>query len=484
MNAAVGQIARPVARFGRAVAASPQRRFVREQGLVAAAQMAAGAGNLAFALVAARLLAPGPFAQLVAFLALYLLIHVPASSLSAGSALTPALAARGRRRALTWGLGGGAVLAAAAVPLADVAGVPVSLLLILATVVPLAPWLALERGRLYGGERHGRLAASLAAEPVVRLALGLPLAAGLGAVGGAVGVVLGGWAALAVAGFVRREDRASPTGGDGRSAPPAAGGGVGAAAPAGVATAAFLVLAILQNQDVVLANGLLGAEQAGRFAVLSTLGGLAAFATTTVPLVLLPRAAGGERGALAAALGVATALGGAAVALVALVPSGLVGVAFGSRYASVGPLAVPYVGAMALFGVARVLVAHRSARGGGRATVAAVAVVAVGQALGLVLFGDDAAHVATVTLSAMGALTLVTAVSALAQLRSGGAPALPRGRTRRNASGQPPAAVAVAPVAPPVPAALPPAPPPDRDPAPEPASPGRAIARIPDWAAL
>ena len=57
-----------------------------------------------------------------------------------------------------------------------------------------------------------------------------------------------------------------------------------------MATAAFLLLAVLQNQDVVFANALLDGDEAGRFAVLSTLGGLAAFASTTVPLVLLPRA--------------------------------------------------------------------------------------------------------------------------------------------------------------------------------------------------
>jgi hypothetical protein len=456
LNAAIGHITRPVAAL-RAVAAGPSRGMLREQGLVAGAQLAAGVGNLAFALVAARLLAPGPFAQLVAFLALYLLIHVPASSLSAGSALSATLAARTRRRALAWGLGGGVLLAGAAVPLSAAAGVSVALLLVLATVVPLAPWLALERGRLYGAARHGRVAASLAVEPLLRLALGLPLAAGLGAVGGAVGVVLGGWAALAVA----RSASASASASSPEPAPDAAPAATAAPKPrtyAGVATAAFLLLAILQNQDVVLANGLLAPGEAGRFAVLSTLGGLAAFATTTVPLVLLPRAAGGERGALGAALAIAFMLGGGAVAAVALVPSGLVGIAFGDRYASVGALAAPYVGAMALFGVARVLVAHRCTQPGARWTVVAVAVVAAGQALALVLLGHDAGTVATITL---GAMTALAAVSALPEL------VRPLVRLRD-----------VAPVA-------------VRDAAPAPATAptraplgGRALTPIPDWLAV
>src|SRR4051794_5456015 len=105
------------------------RRLVAEQATVAGGQLAAGAGNLLFSLVAARVLAPGAFAQLAAFLALYLVIHVPASSLSAGSALDPRVAAATRRRVLALGCGAGAILAVASVPLASVLNVPVALLL-------------------------------------------------------------------------------------------------------------------------------------------------------------------------------------------------------------------------------------------------------------------------------------------------------------------------------------------------------------------
>src|SRR3954469_24859360 len=79
------------------------RRLVAEQAAVAGGQLAAGVGNLVFSLVAARVLAPGAFADLAAFLALYLLIPVPAGSLSAGSALSPAMAAQARRRVLAIG---------------------------------------------------------------------------------------------------------------------------------------------------------------------------------------------------------------------------------------------------------------------------------------------------------------------------------------------------------------------------------------------
>ncbi|HEX4106736.1 MAG TPA: hypothetical protein VHX88_01295, partial [Solirubrobacteraceae bacterium] len=46
-----------------------------EQALLAGGQIGAGVGNLAFSLLTARLLAPHAFAQLAAFLALYLLLY-------------------------------------------------------------------------------------------------------------------------------------------------------------------------------------------------------------------------------------------------------------------------------------------------------------------------------------------------------------------------------------------------------------------------
>ena len=69
-------------RAARPTPARGGRRIAAEQALVAGGQLAAGVGNLVFALVAARLLEPRGFAQLAAFLALYLLVHVPASSLA------------------------------------------------------------------------------------------------------------------------------------------------------------------------------------------------------------------------------------------------------------------------------------------------------------------------------------------------------------------------------------------------------------------
>jgi hypothetical protein len=371
-------------------------RLAGEQLAVAAGQLGAGVGNLVFALVAARLLAPGAFAELAAFLALYLLIHVPAGSLSAGSALAPELAARARRRALTAGLAVGGALAVLSVPLAALLDLSPALVLAAAAAAPTAGLLALDRGRLYGLGRRTRVVGSLLAEPAVRLSIGIALAALAGPVGGAIAVVLAGWAALAVAHLPGSQVPAAPA--QRRDT------------RAGAAVAAFLLLAVVQNQDVLLANALLPADEAGRFAVLSTLGGVAAFATTTVPLMLLPRAG---RDALRAALAVAALLGLGAVAVVAVSPGSLVGAVFGGRYASVGALAVPYVLAMALLGVARVLVAHACAGRSARRAVALLVPVALLHAVLVVLLGDDAAGVATATLIATATLTAGAAALAI-----------------------------------------------------------------------
>ena len=67
---------------------SPRTRVIRAarpQLAVMSAQLAAGAGNLLFAVVLARVLASGEYASIVTFLALFVLLHVPSAALSAAS---------------------------------------------------------------------------------------------------------------------------------------------------------------------------------------------------------------------------------------------------------------------------------------------------------------------------------------------------------------------------------------------------------------
>ena len=382
----------------------PRARLVTEQSLVTGGQALSGIGNLVFSVVMARLLSPGSFADLAAFLAMYLLVHAPVNSLSAGSAVSPGLAGRIRSRTLRYGFVASAVMLAAAYPLASGLGLPLWLVVALAAAVPAAGPIALERGRLYGLNRHARAVASLVAEPAVRLTLGLGLALLAGATGSGAGVVVAGYAALAVA----------------YTAPGGDAGSRDALNPWWV-VAVFVLLAVVQNQDLLLAKGMLDEPSAATFAALSTLGGGVAFATSTIPLVFLARARDRTGTALGAALGLAVALGAAFAAVAGVAPRLVVTSVFGDAYNEVVPLAFPYLVAMGLFGVARVLAADACARGRGRSTLMLLFGAAVLQTTLIVVFGTDAASVAQATLvttaSLVGALGVAHAL-ALPSVRS------------------------------------------------------------------
>ncbi|HVX20963.1 MAG TPA: glycosyltransferase family 39 protein [Acidimicrobiales bacterium] len=374
----------------------------RDQMVVAGGQLAAGAGNMAFALLLARVLSPGAFAQVASFLAIYLLLSMPASAVTAAAALDPARIARLRPALLLGGAAVGVVLAAASPWVGPALRLPVPMVVVLGLSCPAVGTLAAERGRLYGWHRHRRLVASLVAEPSVRLLLGLTLAAVGGAVGAAFGVAVAGYAALEVA--RRRAATPSPGPSVEPRRPPASRAAVWTAV-------AFLAVVVVQNQDLLLANRVLPPAQAGQFAVLSTLGGLSVFATMTVPMVLLPRSASGDDRGLWPALSLTALIGGGAVGVVALAPEALVVGLFGDRYRQVGAVLVPYMAAMALLGLARVLVAHRCATGAGRSSLLFVLPAVALQGSLIVVFGHDVRAVAYATVAAVTGLTVSLGVA-------------------------------------------------------------------------
>lgn len=390
------------------------KRLGLEQMLVAAGQLSAGLGNLVFTLAAARILAPGDFARLTVFLGLYLVLSLPGTSLSAATALEPEQRDHLLRRVQLGSVLLSVVSAAVSPWLAPVLHLPVVMLLILAAAVPAAGLLALERGRLYGRQQHRRVVASLLAEPVVRLSAGVLLALWTGAAGGAGGVVLAAYVALEVA--RKRRRRGTHWREAGATGPSPGGLNRGA----GWTAAAFAFLAVVQNQDLIFANAVLPGTKAGLYAALSTLGGAAAFATITLPMVLMPRAVRGDRYSLAVAVGLAGAIGAVAVAVGAATSHLLITGLFGARYAGVSHLVVPYLAAMSLLGVARVLVAERCATGAPAVVTVLVTVCAAGQTAVLALVGDSADHIAFTTLGATGGLTLVLGAERLARRRGVG----------------------------------------------------------------
>jgi len=402
----------------------------RDQAIVAGGQVLAGIGNLVFVALAARVLRPGAFGSLAAFVALLTAVHLPSAGLAAASALTPAGLAPLARRAAITGAVASVMVVVLASPLSAVTGLPVAMVLALAAALPAAPLLGLQRGIAYGTGRHGALVRSLLAEPAARLTIGLALATVAGASGAAWGAAAGGWCALVV---LRRAEGAAAVGPEPvasrEPASTAATGRTGAAAT-GVG---FVALTVLQHQDVVVANRLLGPADAGSFAALSTIGGLVAFATATLPLVLLGRsgpdahadpADGGDREAWQVAVGAAVGATAAAVLLAVLAAPSLVLAVVGTRYSSVSPLVAPYLAAMGALGVARVLAARRCAAGHGRRVARLGIVAVVLQALALAALARTAGQVVAVSACTLGATAV--ALAAPWGWRQAVVPALPR----------------------------------------------------------
>lgn len=370
----------------------------RRQLGVAGAQWAAGIGNLAFALLAARVLAPAAFAELGAFLSGYVLLHLPAAGIGAGAALSPTDLARRRRQLLVAGTGVGAGLAVAAPALAGAFAVPVPVVLALAAAAPGAALLGLERGARFGTGRHARVAAGLVTEPIARLALGVVAASVLGATGAAVAVTAAGYAALAVT----------------RDAPLATTASAPVRVGRNATTVAFGLFAVLQQQDLLVAKLRLAPDAAGTFTMLSTAGGAVAFATATVPLALLPTG-GRSRHDDRIALSLTLAVGLGATVLAAAAGGPLLTQLFGDQYGDAAGLFPAYVAAMGLLGLGRVLAARHCAAGRHRRVVVATGVVVVLHLLLLAALGTSAAGivVATFTATSAGVGVLVTPPGAL-----------------------------------------------------------------------
>lgn len=379
------------------------KRLFGEQIGVTAGQLAAGLGNFAFSLLGVHLLRPAGFAQLATFLALYLLLHLPMTSLAAGAALDPYRTVRLRTVMAVAGSVGALALIALSGPVADLLGLTRALVIVLAFALPEAGLTALARGRLYGIGRRKWAIVTLVAEPVVRLILGGWLIVTVGSVGAAIAVVAAGYAALVIAVLAGRTPASWSPGAD-AAPPPSRSRRIDTSLTVGV----FLLLAIMQTQDLVMANRLLEPLEAARFAAVSTIGATAVFASAQIPLVLLPRAKRGQRSATLVATAVAAALGAGAVLVVAVIPTAVIRTVLGPEYVGIRPLLVGYLAAMALLGAGRVVAAAGCATKRAAGVLITVAVATVVQAVVILTGPATAASVAHATLAATGVLTVGT----------------------------------------------------------------------------
>ena len=380
---------------------------------VGIAQLVAGVGNLAFVLVAARVLAPASFAAVAAFVAVHTLVHLPGFALGAGAAVDPHRTQRIVRLSLVVTAPLAIATALAARPLSEVLGLPAGMVLALAVALPGAPVLGLLRGAAYGWREHRVVAGSLLLEPAVRLSIGAALAVAAGPVAAAFGVVLAAYVATAflvrsgVAGV--HPSAAAPE----EHAPSATGVGLGTA---GWATGAFFAFVALQQQDLIIANRVLSASDAATFAVVSTIGGAVAFASATLPLVVLP-AGEHRRERVRVALGAAVALAVAALVVAAVAGPEMLRVVVGHPLPAARALLPPYLGAMGLLGIARVMAANRLRGERAATTGVVVTIVAAAHTAALLLFSHSVGGVVTITTLAMAALVTNLAAPNVLQLR-------------------------------------------------------------------
>lgn len=313
--------------------------------VVAPAMAAANALSYAFNLVMSRLLGPADYGALGALLALVLVGTVPGVALQAVVARHTTLAGEAVGR--LWSRVLVAVVAVGgALGLLTVAASPAvraflhlpslgPCLWLAAALLPL-PLLSAVQGMLQGREWFRALAAVLLVAAAGRLA------AGVGLVGGGLGVS-GAMAATAIGSAVAvlvAVPRLRAQGGwewhrrPGRGSPAAVFGGEVAAAAAGV-----LGLLLLANVDVLLARHFLAAEASGLYAAGAVLTKIAFWAPQFVVTLVFPRlvTATDRRRLLGRSAAVVAAVGAPLVVAAALAPGLAARLSFGEAYLEVGP---------------------------------------------------------------------------------------------------------------------------------------------------
>ena len=258
-----------------------------------------------------HVLPPGEYGDVVSFLALFVLLHVPGVALSAAGALAPDRLARLTPRVAPIGSPSALALAVGCVPIGGVLGLPTGLVLLLGAAAPAAG--ADEpaaRARLRPRaapardgkpRRRCRRSASSSASRW-RMALGSDRrrcrhrrSAGY-------------------VGLARVRDRHPVASAAlGRVEPvdprPAAPRRTVTRAGALAVGLSFVAIAVLQSVDLLVANRVLDADGAAAFGVLSTIGGAAFFATATIPLVLMPAVVKGRDHAATAAVALTAGVG-------------------------------------------------------------------------------------------------------------------------------------------------------------------------------
>jgi glycosyltransferase involved in cell wall biosynthesis/O-antigen/teichoic acid export membrane protein len=385
---------------------------------MAAATIASNAVALLFTVLFARILGANDYGSLAALISTFVILAVPGSALQVavaretalgrlglGSRLAATLA--GWRRRL-W-IGGLALTAAALVlrrPIADVISVPEAWAA--AATAPTAfLWvlLSVERGALQGEHAYRPVAWSVVCEALGRLLFSLLLVvAGLGVTGAYLGSPISMLAVALALWWVSRR----------RLGPPARGEPVrrlgemvGGAWPAVIG---LVLIAVLQNVDVIMVKRQIGGDAAGAYAAAAVAAKAVVWVAIGIGLYLLPeatraaRAGEDPRRALRRALALVGAVAVPMLIVYALIPATVLRLAFGPETVRAQDALLVLGVAMTLLAVGYLAVQYMLALG----RVAFLPALAVVAALEIALLGDLG------TRSLAGFATVVLALQAAA----------------------------------------------------------------------
>ncbi len=347
-------------------------------GALAGASLANNAIQLVFTVAVNRILGNEGYGALAALVSAFLILYVGGQSVQAAAAREVALGRLGDHAELARTLRGwtrsvllslvvlamlGALLRA---PLAEVTGTPEHPWAAAAIPSTGAIWLlvSLQRGVLQGLHAFRPVGVSIVGEAFTRLVLGLTLAALAGVTGAFVATLL----VFAVLSTFLSRSIAVRLAGTGAATAPAhrlrelVAGGL-------VAIGGLLLLAVLQNVDVIIARHQLGDDRAGSYAVAAVAAKAVVWVAIGVGLQLLPqataRAAAGldPRPVLFRALAVLAVVATPALVIFALVPDLLLRTAFGPDTVDAASSLIVLGAAMTLLAVAYLTVQYLIALG-------------------------------------------------------------------------------------------------------------------------
>jgi O-antigen/teichoic acid export membrane protein len=386
---------------------------------LAVATMVANLIAVVFTVIFTRLLGADDYGSLAALLNLTVILLVPGSALQVVAAREGTLGRLGQGGELAATLvrwERHLILAAIGLTvLAVMAREPLAALLNVeevwaAAAVPGtgAMWLlvCVQRGLLQAAQAYKAVGLSVVLEAFGRLAVGLVLVlAGAGVTGAYLGTVAAVCIAATAMGIILRRRLGPPA----RQTPPHPLHAL--ARDAAFPIAALVLVAAMQNVDVIMAKHVLAEDPAGVYAASTVAAKAVVWIAVGIGLWVLPeavrRAAAGRdaRGVLLRALALVGAISACALAVFGLAPELLLRTAFGSEYESGADVLLALGAAYALLAASYLTVQFKLGLGR-RAFAGVLAVTAIAEPL-LLLRADDREEFAAAVLAVQAAAAVI-----------------------------------------------------------------------------